>query len=946
MSSKPKKPVKKTRRGSSPGQFAYGSGIRRLTVPEPMRWRMYDALVKLHGEWGRPVTREELAAELNLAPEEVHVHSLVNVRYAQPRPLPGETWWKGQMGFVPANLTATRLDIAFTALENAETGKHPYTIREGGRRIVAKSLTINASFRSRVRKLLARVKAHLAIRSWPAVTSERLPQVLAAVYEVEMMRSLVPQSEWSAQSPTAKRARKNSLNRQSDFRRFLEWAQYQGHVDLRFLDLHNRSGQPMLTRAWATFNEPLPYTSRWNAPLTFARRAMEFGADSPETLAEMGFERFTEWVMDSGKYANRSSAMSMLSKFRPLWNAGRTGYPHLPAWDPPTQFSRRRLPDGGLVRTWWSTNGVMAGKETLLDAAGMEEQRRQVIDMKDWWTLANPTTRAKAKGGPLPPRPQVAREGGRRIGARSEDEPTASKPLWTVSRFQRFAITDDPVEAERIAAADMRTVRWDDLFANLGRVERFIRYEMQRSADEHDGALIKTNGTDAALYVHLLAAAYFPAFVNRDLDRLDEEESDLPDTREGFARQREIGRERKRLLKRRREWKRIAEQALLLFRSEEERLEGFKPKKLKEEIAENLSHSDIGRIADVFRMRRLDAEGELRRKTKHLIRTREAARTRACEVELAGGGACGAVCCDTHHAIPSLQHGIAVELVHRTYSFLVMKELWMRLPVLLPWRPSEFCRMRIGQHLDPDTLTISAPRYKNPRTGGVVARREAHIPSVQPIEGMDPESTTKLVDVLPVALDLAQPFLATNPTEVGLEGKADQPRNDEYLFLSWDGLSVRKSKGLAATITRALEEGARAVNASLKDGDAPIRLPTGWGTTGSYVFRFLWGHMAIKHGASMSAVALALGNTERTTRQYYHKVRSDTAINAVARTTRDSKKAKDGLSTPETRAESGSAPNDYDRDLDRLIRQHEDGLLNRKEFDQRKDALRTRHRID
>jgi hypothetical protein len=112
-------------------------------------------------------------------------------------------------------------------------------------------------------------------------------------------------------------------------------------------------------------------------------------------------------------------------------------------------------------------------------------------------------------------------------------------------------------------------------------------------------------------------------------------------------------------------------------------------------------------------------------------------------------------------------------------------------------------------------------------------------------------------------------------------GKADQPWNDEHLFLSRDGLSVGKSKGLAGTITRALEERARAANASLKDGEAPIHLPTGWGTTGSYVFRFLWGHRAIEQGASMSSVALALGNTERTTRQYYHKVKSDTAINAV-----------------------------------------------------------------
>lgn len=907
---------------------------------------MYDALLKLHRELGRPVTREELATELHVAPEEVHVHSLVNVRYAQPRPLPGEAWWKGQMGFIPADLTATRLDAAFAALESAETGIHPYKIREGGRRIVAKSLTINASFRSRIRRLQVRVKEHLAIRSWKGVTSDRLPQVLAAVYDVEMTRSLVPQSEWSAQSPAAKRARKNALNRQSDFRRFLEWAQDQGHLDLRFLDLHNRSRQPMLTRAWAAFNAPLPYTSKWNAPLTFARRAMEFGADSPEALTEMGLERFTEWVMDSERYANRNSAVSMLGKFRQVWNTGRTGYPHLPAWDPPTQFSRRRLPDGGLVRTWWSASGVMAGNETILDSAGMEEQRRQVMDMKDWWTLANPTTRVEKKGGPLPPRPQVARDGGRRIGARSEDEPTAIKPLWTVSRFQRFTITDDPVESERITAADMRTMRWDDLFANLGRVERFIRYEMQRSADEHDGALIKTNGTDAALYVHLLAAAYFPAFVNRDLDRLDEEEGDLPDTQEGFARQRAIGRERKHLLKRRRTWNEIAEQALLLFRSEELRLEGFKPKKLKEEIAENLSHSDLGRIADAFRRRRLDMEGELRRMTKQLIRTRDEARTRACEVELADGRACGAVRCDSHHPNPTLQHGIAVELVHRTYSFLVMKELWMRLPVLLPWRPSEFCRLRIGHHLDPDTLEISAARYKNPRTGGVVARREAHIPSVQPIEGMDPESTTKLVDVLRVALDLAQPFLAANPTEIGLEGKADQPRNDEHLFLSRDGLSVRKSKGLAATITRALEEGARAVNASLKDGEAPIRLPTGWGTTGSYVFRFLWGHMAIEQGASTSSVALALGNTERTTRQYYHKVKSDTAINAVARTTRDNGSAKDSASTSRAPAESGSATDDYDRELDRLIMRHEKSQLDCNEFDRRKNALRKRYMLD
>lgn len=930
-----KKPVKKRQRKKRDGRSRNGrGGFRRLTVPEHLRWKMFDALVKLHREFGRPVMPEEIAAELGLPPEKTHPWTLRSARYADVRQ------YGDRQGFVPADVTATRIDGALAALEATKNGSHDYRIRSGPR-WETKSLTIDASFKSRIRKLAARVKSHLKITSWKSVTSDRIPHILTAVYEVEMGRSPVPRLEWEAQTVAAKKARKNALNRQSDMRRFLEWAQHEGHADLRFLALFNRSREPMLSREWASFTQPLHRSPGHNTPLTFARRAMEFGAGTPEALAEMGFHRFREWLLNHDRFGNRNSAASALGRYRLLWEEGRANHPHLPHWPPPTRYMQDRLDDGGLVRTWWSAGLFMDGKPSLLDESGMEEQLSQAVDMRDWWTMADPTARATSAGGPLPPRPKVARQGGRRIGARTEDAQTAGKPLWTVSRFQRFAITEDPVEAQRIDADRMREVRWEELFFDSGRVQRFIRHELQCSADEHDGTLVKTAGTDAALYVPLLAEVYFPAFVSLELERLEREEMDLPETDQAFRRQREIGRERKRLLRKRADWADIAEKAIELFRSEEVRLGGFQPWKDKDHIAENLSHEDLGRIADVFRHRRLDAEGQLRRRSSALVQRREQLRRLPCEAD-ADGSPCAVVGCDEHLPLPELRLGIAKELVGRTYAFLVMKELWMRLPPLLPWRPSEFARLRVGRHLDPATLEVNALRYKNPRTGSTVVRRRAHLPSIEPIAGMDPDATEKMVEVLMVCIEIAQPFLAAHPTEQTRKAKAAIRHNDEHLFLTKTGRSVRNSKGLATMIASILEEGAKAVNASLKEGDEPIKLPSGWGARGAQVFRFLWGHRSVELGASMSSVATALGNTERTTRDYYQKVRSDSAVNAVARDTRE-RNGAGAASSEAARAPDGGEATGYDEELDVLCTRFERGLLDRQEFDDKKAALRARY---
>lgn len=932
MATSKKQNGKKDRRGSPPGQFAYGSPIRCRSVPEEFRWRMFDALVRLFQRHGRPITREELAAELHLPPSEIHPFSLVNARYAHCRQV-------GPIqGFIPADLSATRFHAALAALEKAEVGRHDYRIREG-QRSVTRTLTINASFKSRIRKLANRVKDHLGIRSWRKVTSERIPQILAAVYEVEMGRSLVPRAQWQDQVPAAKRARKNALNRQSDMRRFLEWAQDNGHIDLRFLALYNRSREPMLSRAWANFIADIPFTPAYNWPLLFARRATGFGAYSPEGLAEMGLDQFTEWMFLHPRYSGRATVVSTLSRFRKVWNTGRKHHPDLPEWASPTRYMQERLEDGGLVRTWWSAGLFMDGKPSILNETGMEEQLRQARDLRDWWTLSNPTTRPDSAGGPLPARPKVARVGGRKIGARTEEAKTASKPLWTVTRFQRFAMTDDPAEGDRLTIEQMKSFPWDELFFEPGRIERFIRYEMQRSAEEHEGRLVKTAGTEAALYVSLLATVYFPAFVAHEMKDLEEEEMDLPEDDAGFRRQRELGQKRKRLLRKQRKWEISADLALTLFREEEARLGGFRPRKNKAEIAERLSHRDLGRIADVFRLRRLDTEGEMRNRTKALVTERKRLREQPCEIDV-GGSPCNVVGCNAHHPMPELYQGIARELVDRTYAYLVMKELWMRLPALLPWRPSEFARMRIGQDLDPDTLEVNALRYKNPRTGATISRREAHLPSVQPISGMDPKANEKLIEALNVCLELAQPFLAANPTERGRKAKAKFPHNDDHLFLTWDGVSVRDSKGLATMIARALEDGAQSVNASLQEGEAPIRLPSGWGSRGLQVYRFLWGHRSVESGASMSSVALALGNTERTTREYYQKVRSDSAVNAVAETTRLSERRADGI--PDASEPNGTRDG-YLEELEQLCMRFEKGLLDRSEFDRAKAILRNRY---
>ena len=895
---------------------------------------MFDALEKLHRELGRPVLPEEIAAELGRPAEETHPWTLRSARYADARQ------HGDRQGLVPADVTATRMDRALAAFEATENGSYEYRIKRGNR-WEKRSLRIDASFKSRIRKLAARVKSHLNITRWTSITSDRVPQLLSAVYEVEMGRSMVPRNEWQSQSVAAKKARKNALNRQSDMRRFLEWAQDEGHVDLRFLALFNRSRQPMLSRAWADFIEPLKRVPGYNTPRTFARRAMEFGADTPIALAELGFDRFREWLLTHDRYASRNSAVAALGRYRILWNEGRTCHQELPHWPPPTRYMQDRLPDGGLVRTWWSAGLFMDGKPSLLDHAGMEDQLAQAVDLKDWWTMADPTARPASAGRPLPPRPKIARQGGRRIGARTEDARTARKPLWTVSRFQRFAMTDDPVQDQRMEFERMRDLSWDDLFFDAGRVQRFIRYELQRSADEHDGVLVKTAGTEAALYVPLLAEVYFPAFVTFELERLEREEMDLSETDEAFRRQREIGRERKRLLRKRADWGDIAKRGMELFRSEEVRLGGFQSWKDKNHIAENLSHQDLGRIADVFRHRRLDVEGELRRRSSGLVEKRERLRMLPCEAEVEGSR-CGAPACDEHLPLPELRLGIATELVGRTYAFLVMKELWMRMPPLVPWRPSEFSRMRVGRHLNPVTLEVNALRYKNPRSGRAVVRRQAHLPSIEPIAGMDPAATEKMVEVLRVCIDLAQPFLAANPTETGLKRKPDIPHNDEHLFLTWDGLSTRDSRTLATTIASILEEGAKAVNRSLKEDEKAIVLPTGWGARGTQVFRFLWGHRSVELGASMSSVALALGNTERTTRDYYQKVRSDSAVNAVARGTRERNGTEASPSGP-PRGQDETDTTGYKEDLVVLCTRFENGLLDRQEFDEQKAALRRRY---
>lgn len=932
----PKKKTKKaSRQGHAPGWMRRG-GFRRITVSASDRWAMYDSIQRLHDRLGRPVRQVEIAQDLSLPLDDVHPYSLVMARMVRPSPVPGFD----EMGFVPADLTID-LRGALDALDKLPAGQYDFRVREGNG-YTTQTLTVNRGFKSRIRGLLKRAMPYLGIRHYGQLTADRLPQLLEAVRQDSMARSNVPESDWTSQTPRAKRARKNALNRVGECRRFLQWSESEGYVDLRFFHLRNKSRTPMLSRAWAAFHDLVPIVPRRDHALTLARRAMAFGANSPEELVEAGFERFEQWLAGQKRYNTTAALRGFVHRARQTWNERATVSDHLPQWDGPGRHMQGRLPDGGLVRTWWSPKRALLEKPGILDEPGMECQKEQAHNIRDWWTLADPTVRPDSVGGPLPPRPAKAHEGGRRIGASTEDQPTAYKPLASVSRFCRFVMTYDPEVKQRIPLDKMKMAAWDELYLNLSQVLRFIHYEMQLSADEHDGRLVKTQGTDAALYVRLLTRVYFTAWVNRALERLDDEEIDLPDQPDADERQKEIRRKRSKLLKKRKELEHVADKAIEYFRREEERLGGMRPRKAKNETADNLSHEDISRIADAYRQCRLDTEEELRRQTKRLQENRVKARARPCDARLEDKAPCGVIGCDVHHPTPTIVDGIATELLYRTYAFLCMKELWARFPALVPFRPSEFCRTQIGVHLNPKTLEYSAPRYKNPRSRGVVQRREVHVPTVKPIAGLDPGFTPKLVDVLERVLSLAQPYLASNPTPKGARLKVRHPNNDRHLFLTWDGLCLASSRSLHAMIAHILEEGANMVNASLKPGEPPIVLPTGWGAKGSYVFRFLWGHRSVEEGASMSSVALALGNSESTTRQYYQRVRSDTAINSVADTTRNSgKKKEDSDDVPPA---VGNKLTFYD-EVDVLCERKEKGLIDEAGYSAAYADLKKKHGI-
>lgn len=189
--------AKRRRKGSPPGSFGYGIQ-KRITVPEHQRWETYDVLCDLHSALGRPVARAELAAALGKNPDEVFPHSLVNARFAIRRTIPDTA----EMGFVPADLSATRLDKALARLEQLPDGTYRYFVGTGSER-QEKTLRVDRHLRSRIRKTAARLQAHLALPNLRGVTSDQLPRLHRAVYDLEMERSLVPQRLWESQSPQA-----------------------------------------------------------------------------------------------------------------------------------------------------------------------------------------------------------------------------------------------------------------------------------------------------------------------------------------------------------------------------------------------------------------------------------------------------------------------------------------------------------------------------------------------------------------------------------------------------------------------------------------------------------------------------------------------------------------------------------------------------------------------
>ena len=899
------------------------NGTRRL-IDE---WRLAQAraLDVLAARHGRPIRKSELAAELGVPVDDITNTALVKNGLALYRKLPGTK----EKGLWPRPQRETRLLEAITAFRGLEEGedqewREPRRNRRRG--FVRRTLRVTRTLKNRVRSLLLRSKDYLGLHSLRDVEDHHLGMILDAVRELKLEDSGLPRSSWNSSDPVARRARRTATKRVSEVRAFLSWSEWQG-----YLSLHTLSADS-LPEAWIKWilrvegDPPLVTAAR-----RLAKDAMAIGADSPERLVEIGFDRLIDSMLDSPKYKSRSSAQTVVSKLKHAWTAcaNAEGHPPLPAWEP------KEMEQVPTFHGWWNAYGFLKGADTSLDEPGMELQLAEARNLRDWWTKSQPGLHNASDGCKLPPRPERNFSGRKPLGARTEDMNTAYNPLRTVSLLQKFALdVDDP--EHRIPEAVLRQMPWRDLFDDRARLQRFASWMLRRNYEENGGRRNSegrweggylSEGVMKVWYVYTLLWAYFAGWTESRQSDVDKEIAGCdPNDRERFEKLKRRERQIEIELK---EWTRAASDMREHIRAEILRFGGeTKPRKPKHQIRSRLDHSKIERIVDALRSRRLALAAEIRSRTAALKKRVSGLRRHPCS-------SCGRTACDEHHPMPELTaSGLARAELTRTYCSLIVREALIRLLSVVPWRPGQFRKARIGEHFFPEDLRIQARGLdlkKATEGNGRIKKMEGCLGDYECWESAN--EIDLLIEVIQLMLDEARPWLLDNPTKRA----SPHPEADAYLFLSGDGRPWATTAGMAASFGSALVEGTRLANEACPDD--PIQLPEGYGAQGTYILRFLWGHRAVSRGATFEEVAWVLGNHPDTVRKSYHDLKPQEAQNRMARAY-GSVHAGD----PDSEALPGSPPSDdverYGDKLARLLEAHAAGLIDEEEFRLAKGSLR------
>lgn len=809
-----------------------------------------DTLRQLAEQHGRPIATAELAAALGVPEGDVTHMALVKNGYALlrgPRGAKRALW--------PRMATEPRLVEAVAAFRRIPLGttvswKEPR--RTSTKKFVTRRMTISKTLRSRVQTGLRAALRHIGVDRLRNLEQHHLRLILDATWTLAMMKSVVPRELWHAKGDVAARARHSADNRRSEIMQFLSWGEREGYLSLHDLE------SITLPAEWSDFvlraegaPDQLDVIARRLAKIAFTRLHIA----SPERLVDYGFAAFEGELVNSDDYGSEASARTTLSKLRRAWNycAGIT--PPYPAWPSDNRTSSKRLlPDGGLELSWWSADGFFDGRATLLDAAGMELQKQEARDLKDWWTLQDPGARPIADGGPLPKRPKLSRKGkGRkRLGARRPEEETAKKPLTVVSRLQRFALTNDEPEL-RVVIDDMRGTRWAELFRDTERLKRYVRWEIKRNYEGNKGKCL-TGGTRLVWYVQTLQWAYFAAPAEARLDAIMREHVRLDLTSvEGQQRAELLERETAQRTLEIRAWHTAADEVRELIENLIADHGGeIRPRKDKTAIRAGLDHKVLRALADHLRDLRLERHERLLRKTRTRARK---------EDEIA----------------PS---GIAWEVIDRTYCRLAMQEFVLRAHSLLPIRPGTIRRAQIGVHFDPDTLELAVIGRQDKvekDARGNVKKQRVKLDEIAWWD--DPEEVADFLRVFQVYYYEARVWLLDHPTESGLRLRRDD--DDAWLLINTRGTPWRRQSTYSTSFKTALTSAARSYNKNAPADLPRIELPKGWGARGVYVPRFLYGQRIRNAGGTFEDIAAVLGNSPMTAMRYYQDEQAGEAQNRV-----------------------------------------------------------------